>query len=332
MSSRPRVYLTREIPAAALARLREETELEVNPADRAVERRELLEGVAGKQGLLCLVTDAVDDEVLAAGPGLEVIANMAVGYDNVDVAAATRRGVLVTNTPGVLTETTADLAFALILGCARRLIEGDRLVRAGRWQGWGPLQLLGADVHGATLGVVGFGRIGRALVPRAHGFGMQVLYWNRNRLAETDEQALGVRYAGREELLREADFVSLHLAYRPETHHTIGDPELATMKPSAYLVNTSRGAVVNEAALVSALRRRTIAGAGLDVYEREPALQPGLVELDNVILLPHLGSASFATRERMGTIAVDNLLRACRGERPPNLVNPEVWERRTAKR
>jgi lactate dehydrogenase-like 2-hydroxyacid dehydrogenase len=319
------VYVTRRLPEAALEMLRSFAEsVEVNPDDRVLERRELLRAVEGRDGVLCLLTDRIDAEVFdAAGPGLKVFANYAVGYDNVDVAEATRRGVIVTNTPGVLTDTTADLAWALIFAVARRVVAGDSLARSGRWAGWGPMQLLGRDITGATLGIVGAGRIGGAVAARSAGFGMKVLYADPSPRPEL-ERMLGARKVALDGLLAESDFVTIHVPLRDETRHLIGRRELGLMKETAYLINTSRGPVVDEKALVGALKSGSIAGAGLDVYEEEPKLAPGLAELDNVVVLPHLGSATVATRTKMATMAAENLIAALAGERPPNCVNPEV--------
>ncbi len=256
---------------------------------------------------------------------MRVVANYAVGFNNIDLAAATRRGVLVTNTPGVLTEATADLAWSLILAVARHVSRAEALVRGGRWTGWAPLQFLGLDVHGATLAVVGAGRIGSAVALRGTGFRMRLLYVARRGNPELDR--IGARRVDLDTALREADFLSLHVPLNGETHHMIGRSELDLMKPTACLINTSRGPVIDEAALVEALRSRRIAGAGLDVYENEPALTPGLVELDNVVCLPHLGSATGATRSRMAVMAASNILAALNGREPPNLVNREVLER-----
>jgi glyoxylate reductase len=252
---------------------------------------------------------------------------MAVGYNNVDLAEATRRGIPVTNTPGVLTDTTADFAFALMMAVARRVVEGDKFTRAGRFHGWGPLMMVGTDVHGKTLGIVGFGRIGRAVAKRATGFDMRVLYFDRFRADEDTERALNASSVSLEQLLAESDFVSLHTDYNPETHHLIGAPELAAMKRGAYLINTARGAIVDEAALVEALKSGKLAGAGLDVFEREPQIHPELLTLDNAVLAPHIASASMETRTAMALMAAENLLAALRGERPPNVVNPEVYDR-----
>ncbi len=326
-AKRPSVFLTRRLPPGVMKRLEAETELRWNQEDRVVSAQELAEAVVDCEALLSLVTDRVDDALLGKAARLRVVANVAVGYDNIDVDAATRRGVAVTNTPGVLTETTADLAWALLLAVSRRIVEGDRLVRSGDWSGWAPTQLLGRDVHGATLGIVGLGRIGRSVARRARGFDMRVLYWNRTRLDPVEERELGVEYRSLGSLLAESDFVTIHVAATEETHHLIDAEALGSMQPHAGLINTARGTVVDEAALVTALREGRLASAGLDVYEREPIVTPALFEMPRVVLLPHLGSASEATRERMGEMALDNALAACRGERPPNLVDPSVGGR-----
>lgn len=322
------VFVTRRIPEAGLDRLRDEgCRVEISPEDRAIARDALLREVAGRDGVLCHLTDRIDDEVLAAaGPGCRVFANYAVGFNNIDVAAATRRGIVITNTPGVLTETTADLAWSLLMSVARRIVESDRFFRTGRWDGWGPMQFLGHDIHGATLGIVGAGRIGTAVARRATGFDMRVLYADSGRNEDLDR--IGARRVDLDTLLRESDFVSLHVPLTDETHHLIGARELSLMKPSAYLINTARGPIVDEAALVDALRQRRIAGAALDVYEHEPKPARGLVELDNVVCICHLGSATEATRSKMAVMAAENLLAAMKGEAPPNPVNPEVLEGR----
>jgi glyoxylate reductase len=328
-----KVYLTRPIAAQALTALRAQAEVALWPEPEvAVPRPVLLEQVGAADGLLCLLTDRIDEEVIAAAPRLRVISNCAVGYDNIDVAAATRRGILVCNTPGVLTETTADLAWALLLAAARRISEAERYLRAGRWQSWSPQLMLGQDVHGAVLGIIGLGRIGEAVARRAQGFAMRVLYYDTERKPAA-EQALGgrggpaaaPRFVELEVLLREADFVSIHTPLTGATRHLIGARELAMMKPTAVLVNTARGPVVDQRALAEALRDGRIFAAGLDVFESEPVpMGDPLLALDNVLLLPHVGSASVATRTRMATMAAENLLAALRGERPANLVNPEA--------
>ena len=314
-----KVLVTREIPEAGL-RILEPFDVTVMH-ERPPERGELLDAVRGASGVLSTATETMDGEAMdAAGEGLRVIANMAVGYDNVDVAAATERGVVVTNTPGVLDETTADVAFMLLLAAARRLGEGERLLRAGGWEWWGPKQLMGRDVWGKQLGIVGFGRIGQSVARRARGFGMQILYHNRSRKKEA-EQELGARYLDLDELLKTADFVSVHTPLTPETTHLIGAEELEKMKPEAVLVNTSRGPVVDEAALGDALAEDRIFAAGLDVYEEEPTVHPKLMELENVVLAPHIGSASVETRDRMAVLAAENLAAVLRGEQPENPVD-----------
>lgn len=325
MSEKPRVYLTRELPAESMQILREASQLTVNPHDRPVTRPELLEGVREVDGLLCLLHDEIDGEVMDAGKHLKVIANFAVGFNNIDVSAATERKLPVTNTPGVLTDTTADMAWALLMAAARRVAEGDRFVRTRAWHGWGPLQYLGVDVSGATLGIIGFGRIGQAVARRAAAFEMDVVYFNRTRLSPAEEQSLGIRYLPLDELLASCDFVSVHVALNDQTEHMIGSAQLAQMKPTGIIVNTARGPVIDEQALVAALKSGQIGGAGLDVYEREPELEEELYGLDNAVLAPHLGSATIGTRTKMGNMAVRNCLQACTGNRPPNLVNPEVY-------
>jgi len=303
--------------------LERETELAWHREDRVPTKAEVIAGLKGRDALLCNILDRVDGELLDACPGLKVVANFGVGFNNINVAEATARKVPVTNTPGVLTDATADMAFALLLATARRLGEGERMVRAQKWPGWQPLQLLGADVSGATLGIVGFGRIGQAVARRARAFGMRVIYWNRS--AATGDLVSDATRASLEEVLRQSDFISLHVAYTSETHHMLGAPQIALMKPTAFVINTARGAVIDEVALVRALQAKQIAGAGLDVFEREPQLTPGLAELENVVLAPHLGSATIGTRTKMGMIAMKNLLAVCAGQRPPNCVNPEVF-------
>ncbi len=323
---RANVYVTRQIPHPGLDMLLEAcSHVEVNPQDRVLSREELLAAVRGRDGVLCLLTDTIDAAVLDAAKGAKVFANCAVGYNNIDVPAATARRIAVTNTPGVLTDATADLTWALLFAVARRIPEGDRYTRAGRFKGWAPMLMLGGDISDRTLGIIGAGRIGTAVALRSRGFRMRVLYFDKAQ-NEALEQAVGAQRVDLDTLLRASDFVSLHVNLDPTTHHLISARELALMKPTAYLINTSRGPVVDEAALVAALRERRIAGAGLDVFENEPELTPGLAELDNVVILPHIGSATIGTRTRMATLAATNLLAALRGERPPNIVNPEVLE------
>jgi glyoxylate reductase len=324
MPDTPTVFVTRMQPGDALERLAEHADVDLWFGDLPPPRAELLSRVAGADGLVCLLTDRVDVELLEAAPRLRVISNVAVGYDNIDVRAADERDIPVGNTPGVLTETTADLAFALMLAAARRIVEAERYVREGRWKTWDPNLLLGHDVHGATLGIVGFGKIGRAVARRAEGFGMRVLYATRSA---PDVGTPGERVE-LEVLLRESDFVSLHVPMTPETERMIGEPELRAMKRNAILVNTARGGIVDQAALVRALDEGWIAGAGLDVAEVEPVpMSDPLMRAPNVVLLPHIGSASHATRARMAEMAVDNCLAGLRGERLPNCVNPQVYGR-----
>jgi glyoxylate reductase len=321
-----RVFITRAIPEPGVALLAAAADrVDANLEDRGLDPEALRAAVPGHDAILCLLTDRIDAPILEAARGCRVVANMAVGYNNIDVATATRLGILVTNTPGVLTEATADLTWALILAVARRVPEGDAEMRAGRFPGWGPLYMLGGDVTGATLGLIGPGRIAQAVAERAIGFRMSLLYQGRRPSPELE--ALGARRAGLDELLAAADFVSLHVPLTSETRHLIDARALAMMKPSAYLINTSRGPVVDEAALVAALRSGQIAGAGLDVYEEEPAMIAGLADCPTAVLLPHLGSATHATRSAMARKAAENVAAVLRGERPPNLVNPEAWDR-----
>lgn len=325
--SKWKVFVTRRLPSPGVELLQHECDVGVYEGDRPIPRAELLERVQGVEGLLPLLTETIDAELMdAAGPQLRVIANYAVGYNNIDVAEATRRGILVTNTPGVLTETTADLAWALLMATARRLVEADAYMRAGKYPGWSPTLFLGPDVWGKTLGIVGFGRIGQAMARRARGFDMKVLYHDVNRRSEDEERQLGVEYRSLDDLLAESDFVTLHVDLNETTHHLIGKPQLERMKKTAILVNAARGPVVDEAALVEALKTGQIGGAGLDVFEREPEMAPGLAQCPNTVLVPHIASASTETRSKMAEMAATNLLEALRGRRPPNLVNPEAWK------
>ncbi|MEW5990289.1 MAG: D-glycerate dehydrogenase [Chloroflexota bacterium] len=320
------MFVARRIPDEGLGPVVEACEAHVWEDELPPPRDELLRAVEGCDGILTLLTDRVDDELLdRAGTQLQVVSNFAVGYDNIDVAACTRRGIPVGNTPGVLTETTADLAWALLMAAARRLPEGDRYVRAGRWRTWGPMLLMGPDVHGATLGIVGFGRIGQAVARRATGFGMTILYHDVAPAATAVEVALGARYVPLEELLARADFVSLHVNLTPETRHLVNAERLGRMKPTAVLVNTSRGPVVDQRALHAALRDGVIAAAALDVTDPEPiAPDDPLLALDSCLVVPHIASASRATRGKMAAMAAANLLAGVRGEPLPTPVNPEV--------
>ncbi len=322
---KPSVLVTQRIPERALALVQEVCDVQFDPQDQRLTPEALRQAVRGKEGMICLVTDQVDAQLLAAGTTLKVVANVAAGYDNIDVQAATQRGIVVTNTPGAVTEATADLTWGLLLSIARRIPEGDRYIRAGKWNEWKFMFMLGGDVYDHTLGIIGMGRIGQAVARRAQGFGMRVLYHNRQRLDATLEQALGATWVEIPTLLQQADFVSVHVPLTAETTHCISEAELRMMRPTAYLVNTARGAVVDEAVLVRALSEGWIAGAALDVFEREPEIQQALLALENVVLVPHIGSASVATRTRMAVMAAENLLAALRGERPFHVVNPAVY-------
>lgn len=324
--TKPKVFVTREIPDRGLSMVRAHCDADVWPREVPPSQSELTQRVRGVAGLLCLLTDRVDGELMdAAGPELRVISNHAVGVDNVDVEAATERGIPVGNTPGILTDTTADFAFALLLATARRVVEADRFVRAGHWKTWGPKLLLGRDVHGATLGIVGFGRIGQAVAQRAMGFDMRTLYYDPGKENDLQAGKLGARAVDLDRLLREADFVSLHTPLTDETHHLISAEALEKMKPSAILINTSRGPVVDHAALFDALNERRIAGAALDVTDPEPLPEGSpLLGLDNVVLAPHIASASENTRGKMAQMAAENLIAGLNGERLPHCVNPDV--------
>lgn len=315
-----RVYVSRPIPEPGLELLRASCDVEVKPTDEMVPREELLEKVKGRDALLCLLTETIDEEVINAGSELKVIANYAVGFNNVDVECATKSGIWVSNTPGVLTDTTADMAWALMFSVARRTVEADKFVRAGKFHGWSATMLLGGDVSGKTLGVIGVGRIGDAVARRAIGFNMKVIYSDvrPNPDLERDTGAIKVDM---DTLFKESDFVSVHVPLMPETTHLVGIRSLGMMKPTAYLINTSRGPVVNEAALVEALRDGVIAGAGLDVFEDEPEVNPGLLELDNAVITPHIASGSVETRSKMALMAAENVIAALDGKTPPNAVN-----------
>lgn len=325
--ARPAILISRALPQEAVRLALSRGDVDIHEGQRPLSRADLIARLKGRQGLVCLITDTIDKEVLIGGPELRVVANVAVGYNNIDVAAATERGVVVTNTPDVLTETTADFTWALLMATARRVAEADRYVRAGRFTQWELMLLLGGDVHGKTLGVVGFGRIGRALARRALGFQMRVLYHDAIPAEATVEKELRATPTDIASLLRESDFVTLHTPLLPETHHLINARSLRTMKKTAYLINAARGPVVDENALVQALKEGWIAGAGLDVFEEEPKVHPGLMELDNVVLAPHIASASSETRLKMATLAVENCLAVLDGKTPLTPVNPEVLKR-----
>jgi glyoxylate reductase len=324
----PKIFVFRVIPDEGLNILFEafgQDDVTVSPHDRVITRDELLAGVKGADAILPILTDTIDAQVLdTAGPQLQIVANYAVGYNNVDVTAATERGIPVTNTPGVLTETTADLAWTLMFAAARRTGEGERFLRAGKWDGWGPMQFLGVDVHGKTLGIFGMGRIGLATAERAKAFNMPVLYHSINRLSPEQEADLGATAVAKDTLLKDSDFISIHVPMQPDTKHAFGAAEFEAMKDTAVLVNTSRGPIVQEAALVEALQQGKIFAAGLDVYEEEPTVHPGLLECENAAIIPHLGSATHETRGKMARMAAENIVARLSGEVPPNCVNPEV--------
>jgi len=319
-----KIYVTRELPEAALAILRDCGDLQLWSKDEIIPREILLREVHDSMALLCMVTERVDEELLAHAPQLKIVANMAVGYDNVDVPALTRRGVVFTNTPGVLTETTADLAFSLILAIARRISEGERVVRSGRWRAWSPFAFLGYDVHHATLGIIGLGRIGMEVAKRAKGFDMRVLYSNRSRNQEAEEQ-FGCRWVDLLTLLRESDFVVALVPLTAATRHLLSTPQFALMKRSAFLINAARGPIVDQPALYIALRDGLIAGAALDVTDPEPIpMNDPLLSLENCLIVPHVGSASVATRTRMATLAAENIAAFLSGQHPPTPVNSEA--------
>ncbi len=329
-----RVLMTQLVPEPALERLRQAIgtggTLDINPdSDHIWTKTELIGRLKSSNynALYCMLTNQIDAEVLDAAPELKIVANMAVGYNNIQIDEATSRGVAVSNTPGVLTDTTADFAWALLMAAARRLTEADRFLRAGKFHGWGPLMMVGQDVYGKTLGVIGFGRIGRAVARRATGFDMEVLYFDRQPADSDTEKSLNAHPVELDELLRESDYVTLHTDYNPETHHMIGKAQLESMKRTAYLINTARGPIVDEGALAEALKNGTIAGAALDVFEREPEVLADLLEQENAVLVPHIASASLDTRTAMALMAADNIIAALRGEPPPNCLNPEVYDK-----
>jgi glyoxylate reductase len=325
---RRRVYVTRRLPGGAIDYLKEHAEVDLWEEDRPVAPETLLQQAASVDGILTLLTDRVDDGLLASAPNLAVVSNMATGFDNVDIEAASRHGVLVTRTPGVLSETTADFAFALMLAAARRVVEADRYVRSGQWKTWGPEVLLGTDVHGATIGIIGMGGIGEEMAKRARGFGMRILYNSRTPKPDLEKRH-NMEFADLETLLRESDFVSLHAPLTPETRHLIGEEQLQSMKNTAVLVNTARGPLVDQAALYRALSERWIAAAALDVTDPEPIpADDPLLTLDNLVIAPHIASASVATRSKMAMLAAVQLVEALQGEVPKHAVNPEAWTRR----
>lgn len=321
---KPKVFVTAQIPDEGLELLQKDCEVTLNEKAGVLAKQELIDGIGCGDGVLSMLSDAITEDVMGACANLRVIANYAVGYNNIDLAAATKRGIIVTNTPGVLTEATADLAWALLMDVARRVTEGDRMTREGKFTGWAPKLLLGYDVYGATLGIIGFGRIGQSVARRAKGFNMRVLYHQRNQAAQETEKELNADYVSLNELLKNSDFISLHCPLTTETKYLIGEKQISMMKPNAVLINTARGPVVDEKALVCALKEKRIFGAGFDVYENEPRLTDGLAQLENVVLAPHIGSASFGTRAKMSVMAAQSILDALSGRTPENVVNKDV--------
>lgn len=325
--SRERIYVTRLIPECALGMLEEHFQVMVNRKQKQLSKREIISHVkAGVFGLLSLLTDPIDGAVISAARNLRIIANLAVGYDNIDMVEATQRGIIVTNTPGVLTETTAELAWALLFSVARRIIEADTFAREGLFQGWAPTLLLGFDISGKTLGIIGSGRIGSAFAMKAKGFDMKIIYFD-TRKNPTIEKQLGAKKVSLNTLLKRSDFISIHVPLTPKTHHLIGKQELSTMKPTAILINTSRGPIIDEKSLAHALEKRIIAGAGVDVFEKEPSISRKLLTLTNVVLTPHIGSASVETRERMAVMAARSIIDAWKNKVPKNIVNRDVLKR-----
>lgn len=322
-----KVFVTRKIPKAGLDLLKKTYDVTVNPSDRILTKEEIIQGIKGTDGLLCLLTDPIDREVITSNPHLKMIASYAVGYDNIDVIAATEHGIPVSNTPGVLTETTAELAWALVFSVARRITEGDTFTREGKFKGWAPLLLLGQDVSHKTLGIIGTGRIGASFALKSKGFHMNVLYTDEQRNTQI-EQELGAKKVSLPELLTESDIISIHVPLTKKTYHLISEKEFHLMKKNAILINTARGPIIDEQALIKALKERLIFGAGLDVYEKEPGLPKELLHFDNVVVLPHVGSATIETRTKMALMAAENLIAGLNGQIPPNCVNIEVFQKK----
>ncbi|HML31358.1 MULTISPECIES: 2-hydroxyacid dehydrogenase family protein [Sporomusa] len=321
-----KVFVSGLIPQIAAEMLSKHFEVTMHNDLRLLNKQEIIDGLAGKDALLCLLSDNIDAEIIASNPNLKIIANYGAGFNNIDVAAATSRKIPVTNTPAVSTNATADLTWGLILAIARRIVEGDKTTRAGKFTGWAPLYHLGVEVTGKTLGIIGMGNIGRAVAKRARGFDMRIVYYTRTRLQPELEQELGLEYLPQEEVIKQADFLTFHQSYNPAMKHMIGSKELAGMKPTAFLINAARGPLIDEAALLTALKSKTIAGAALDVYEFEPKVTAGLEELDNVVLAPHLGNATIETRNAMAEIAANNIIAVLTGGKPLTCVNSQIYE------
>ena len=327
MVLRPKVLLTRRLPQPGIDLLERHVDMFINPFDIPMSRQDIVGGIKDKDGLICLLNDKVDAEVIDVGKNVKIIANYAAGYNNIDVQAATKRKIPVTNTPGVLTETTADLTFALMLSIARRIVEADKFLRQKSFKGWAPMLLLGRDIHNKILGIIGFGRIGRAVAQRAKGFGIEVIYYDPVRLSRDDEDTYGVKYQDLDDLLKQADFVCIHVPLNEQTYHMITKEKLVLMKESAYLINVARGQIVDEKALVNALQEKRIAGCALDVFENEPEVEKELIEMPNTVLVPHIGSASIETRTKMALMVAENVIAVLvQKGRAPNVVNPEIYE------
>jgi glyoxylate reductase len=324
---KPSVLITKKFLPEAVEFLKQHADVDYEETDDGLTREVLIQRAAGKQAIVSQVTDSLTREVLSQLKGVGMIGHLGVGYDNIDVAAASELNILVSNTPGVLDDTTADLAFALMLAAARRIPESHNYIHNGQWKRWTLDLMMGLDIHHRTLGILGMGRIGQAVARRGRGFSMRILYHNRTRLSPAIEQELQAEWVNRERLLKDSDFVSIHLPLTPASKRSIGEAELRMMKRDAILVNTARGLVVDEEALVRALKEKWIAAAGLDVFEKEPAVHPGLLECPNAVLSPHIGSSTIATRTKMTMMVAENVVAALEGKRPPNLVNPTVWDR-----
>lgn len=322
-----KVLLTREIPGVAMEKLKREVDLEYVSGETKLTKEEIVEKIKGKDGIISMLDDPIDADVINASPNLKVISNYAVGFNNIDIKTATEKGIVVTNTPGVLTNATADLAWALLMAVSRRIVEGDKYLRAGKFHCWGPKLMLGYEFAGKTLGIIGMGRIGSAVAKRAKGFDMHVIYYKRRRLSEEEEREIGAEYVNLDELLSSSDFISIHTPLTEDTKNMLGEEQFKKMKKNCILVNTARGPIIDEKALAKALKEGWIAGAGLDVYENEPAVTPELLELDNVVLEPHIGSATYEARERMAEMVVEDCLAVLNGKKPQNIVNKEVYEK-----